>query len=92
MHQQLDFEDSFTIAYSGTRQAAAPLPDSLLDTPIHNVLDVDTLRELALQYNSDWQPGTLLDGTVYSGCYSNYLREVLNNEVLEVQPGDTSQF
>lgn len=92
VHQQLDFEDSFTIAYSGTRQAAAPLPDSLLDTPIHNVLDVDTLRELALQYNSDWQPGTLLDGTVYSGCYSNYLREVLNNEVLEVQPGDTSQF
>lgn len=92
LHQQLNFEDSFTIAYSGNRQTSAPLPDSLLDTPIHNVLDVDTLRELALQYNSDWQPGTLLDGTVYAGCYSNYLREVLNNEVLEVQPGDISQF
>lgn len=80
----LDFEDSIAMACPAVGAFTGP-PDTLLGTPIQNVLNVDVVGELALTYHQEWQTGRLLNNTAFAGCYSNYMRAVLDNEVLDVQ-------
>ena len=83
----IDFEDSFWLAHAKNAQAsvARPYAETLIGTPIQNIVDLDILSELALQYPAEWKAGTLLDGTIYDGHYSSFMRTVLDNEVLDAQ-------
>jgi hypothetical protein len=83
----IDFEDTFWLVFKSGADTpiARPYPETLRGTPIQNVIDLDILGELALQYPDDWKPGTLLNGSRYAGRYSKFMRTVLDNEVLDVQ-------
>ncbi len=80
---EVDFEDSIFLAFNSSTWNCGFTTDTLCGTPVQTVINVDTIRELALQYGEEWEPGDLLAGTESADSYSNFLEKALCNEVLD---------